>query len=101
MLHYLELHSLSACPPPRTYQCQQREFREKIELGDKPNHMLVSADRKPNFSRKNQAIFTTLFLINGISVLAKDNTLKCGKKNKRLIAATDPQYRKKILKLVF
>ena len=36
-----------------------------------------------------------------LSVLAKDNTLKCGKKNKRLIAATDPQYRKKILKLVF
>ena len=36
-----------------------------------------------------------------LGVLAKDDTLKCGKKNKRLIAATDPEYREKVLKLLF
>jgi len=36
-----------------------------------------------------------------LGVLTKDNTLKCGKKNKRLIAATDPGYREKVLKLLF
>ena len=36
-----------------------------------------------------------------LGALAKDKKLKCGKKNKRLIAATDPSYRGKLLKLIF
>lgn len=36
-----------------------------------------------------------------LGALAKDNILKCGKKNKRLIAATDPVYREEVLKLLF
>jgi hypothetical protein len=36
-----------------------------------------------------------------LRALTKDKILKCGKKNKRLIAATDPVYREKVLKLLF
>jgi predicted transposase YbfD/YdcC len=36
-----------------------------------------------------------------LGVLSQDKTLKCGKKNKRLIAATDAEYRQELLKLVF
>ncbi len=36
-----------------------------------------------------------------LGALAKYDTLKCGKKNKRLIAATDPVYREKTLKSFF
>lgn len=35
-----------------------------------------------------------------LGALSRDKTLKCGKRNKRLMAATDPEYRKKILKLL-
>ena len=31
-------------------------------------------------------------------VLSKDTKLKCGKQGKRLVAATDPQYREELLK---
>lgn len=33
--------------------------------------------------------------------LAKENTLKCGKAGKRIAAATDPEYRAKLIKLFF
>lgn len=36
-----------------------------------------------------------------LAALAKDKTLKCGKAGKRIAAATDPLYRKKLLKLIF
>ena len=36
-----------------------------------------------------------------LGALAKDNTLKCGKEGKRLVAATDPLYRESILKNLF
>jgi predicted transposase YbfD/YdcC len=36
-----------------------------------------------------------------LTALSKDKTLKCGKSGKRIAAATDPQYREKLLKLVF
>lgn len=36
-----------------------------------------------------------------LGALSKDKFLKCGKKNKRLLAATDPDYREKILKSLF
>lgn len=36
-----------------------------------------------------------------LGLLEKDKILKCGKRNKRLIAATDPKYREDILKLLF
>jgi predicted transposase YbfD/YdcC len=35
------------------------------------------------------------------AALAKENTLKCGKAGKRVAAATDPTYRKKLLNLFF
>ena len=34
-------------------------------------------------------------------VLSKDTKLKCGKQGKRLVAATDPQYREELLKKLF
>lgn len=36
-----------------------------------------------------------------LSALAKDKKLKCGKSGKRIAAATDPEYREKLLKLIF
>lgn len=36
-----------------------------------------------------------------LGALTKDKILKCGKKNKRLIAAADSVYREKVLKLLF
>lgn len=35
------------------------------------------------------------------AALAKESTLKCGKAGKRVAAATDPEYREKIIKLFF
>ena len=35
------------------------------------------------------------------AALAKENTLKCGKTGKRIAAATDPEYREKLIKLFF
>lgn len=35
------------------------------------------------------------------AALAKENTLKCGKAGKRVAAATDPEYREKLIKLFF
>jgi predicted transposase YbfD/YdcC len=35
------------------------------------------------------------------AALAKENTLKCGKAGKRIAAATDPEYREKLIKLFF
>jgi len=36
-----------------------------------------------------------------LGALTKDKTLKCGKAGKRIAAATDPNYREKLLKLIF
>lgn len=36
-----------------------------------------------------------------LGALSRDTTLKCGKAGKRLVAATDPQYRETILKKLF
>ena len=36
-----------------------------------------------------------------LAALTEDKTLKCGKSGKRIAAATDPKYRKELLKLIF
>ncbi len=36
-----------------------------------------------------------------LAALAKDTKLKCGKAGKRIAAATDPDYRKSLLNLIF
>jgi predicted transposase YbfD/YdcC len=36
-----------------------------------------------------------------LAALTKDTRLKCGKAGKRIAAATDPEYRKHVLKLLF
>jgi hypothetical protein len=36
-----------------------------------------------------------------LAALVKDKTLKCGKSGKRIAAATNPEYRENLLKLIF